>query len=118
VENPRPQSPDHAAAEAEHELARLRGGSQGAIRSARFHPGGIGMIGRLVATAILLVLAFDAFWRGNALGAGVINPFGILFLVIAGVTWFKWIAIKEAFRSTVGLTDKIIGGMTRERRRK
>jgi hypothetical protein len=66
-------------------------------------PGGIGMIGRLLATAILLLLAFNAFW-GNAFDAGVINPFGILFLLIAAVTWFKWTSIKEAFRSTAGLT--------------
>ena len=78
------------------------------------------MIGRLLATAILLLLAFNAFWD-NALDAGVINPVGIIFLLIAAVTWFKWTSITETWRSATGirgLTDKIIGGMTRERRRK
>ena len=35
------------------------------------------MIGRVIAMAILLLLAFYAFWD-NALGAGHINPLGIL----------------------------------------
>ena len=48
------------------------------------------MIARLITTTILVLLAFGAFW-GNALGAGyLINPFGILFLFLAAVTWFKW----------------------------
>jgi hypothetical protein len=78
------------------------------------------MLGRLLATAILLLLAFNAFWD-NAFDAGLINPVGIFFLVIAALTWFKWASITETWRSTEGikrLTDKIIGGMTRERRRK
>ena len=38
------------------------------------------MIGKLIATTILLLLAFYAFW-GDALGTGyLINPFGIMFL--------------------------------------
>ena len=58
------------------------------------------MIGKLIATTILLLLAFYAFW-GNALGAGyLLNPFGILFLFLAAVTWFKWEAVREAFRPT------------------
>ena len=58
------------------------------------------MIARLTATTILLLLAFGAFW-GNALGIGyLINPFGILFLFVAAVTWFKWEAVREAFRPT------------------
>jgi hypothetical protein len=47
------------------------------------------MISRVLATAILLMLAVAACW-GDALGAGYpINPFGIMFLFFAVVAWFK-----------------------------
>ena len=78
------------------------------------------MIGKLIATTVLLLLALYAFW-GNALGAGyLINPFGILFLFLAAGTWFKWEAIREAFSSAkdesdipvIRLNSKIISGMS------
>jgi len=59
------------------------------------------MIGRVIATAILLSLAFFAFWD-NALGAGRINPLGILFLFSAAVTWLKWEVIRDAFSAAKG----------------
>ena len=77
------------------------------------------MIGKLIATTILLLLAFYALW-GDALGTGyLINPFGIIFLLLAAVTWFKWEAVREAFRSAkdesdvpvIRLSSKVIGGM-------
>ena len=76
------------------------------------------MIGRVIATAILLLLAFYACW-GNVLGLGRINPFGILFLFFAAVAWLKWEVIREAFSTAKGesqlpiirLSAKIIGGM-------
>jgi hypothetical protein len=77
------------------------------------------MIGKLIATTILLLLAFYAFW-GDALGTGyLINPFGIIFLLLAAVTWFKWEVVREAFRpakdqSNIPTIDAIsgqIGGM-------
>lgn len=82
------------------------------------------MIVRLIVTTILLLIAFGAFW-GNALGAGnLINPVGILFLFLSAVTWFKWEAIREVFKSVkdesnipiVWLASKIIGGMSSIRR--
>ena len=82
------------------------------------------MIGKLIATAIPLLLAFYAFWD-DALGTGyLINPFGIIFLLLAAVTWFKWEAIREAFRPAkdesnipiIRLASKIIGGMGSMRR--
>jgi hypothetical protein len=82
------------------------------------------MISRVATTAILLLLAFGAFW-GNALGAGhLFNPFGILFLFFSGVAWFKWEAVREAFSSVkdessvpiIRLASKIIGGMGSMRR--
>lgn len=77
------------------------------------------MIGRFLATAILLVLAAAAC-RGNALGAGYpVNPFGVLFLFFSIVAWFKWEAIRNGFSAVKGESDlpivrlaaKIIGGM-------
>ena len=77
------------------------------------------MIARVVTTTILLLLAFYAFW-GDALGTGyLINPFGIIFLLLAAVTWFKWEAVREAFRPAkdesdipvIRLNSKIISGM-------
>jgi hypothetical protein len=76
------------------------------------------MIGRLIATAILLLLAFYAFWE-NVLDAGRINFFGILFLFFAAVAWVKWEAIRDAFSAAkneselpiIRLASKIVGGM-------
>ena len=57
------------------------------------------MITRYICTVVLLLLAFYAFW-GNALDAGrYFNPFGILFLFAAYVTWFKWRMVADAFGS-------------------
>ncbi|HEY2539634.1 MAG TPA: hypothetical protein VGI28_09095 [Stellaceae bacterium] len=57
------------------------------------------MIPRCISTFVLLLLAFYAFW-GNALDVGrFFNPFGILFLFLAYVTWFKWRIVAGAFGS-------------------
>ena len=76
------------------------------------------MIGRVIATAMLLLLAFCAFWD-NALGLGRINALGFLFVVFAAVAWLKWEVIRDAFSTAKGesqlpiiqLGTKIIGGM-------
>ncbi len=57
------------------------------------------MMVRCICTALLLLLAFYAFW-GNALDVGrFLNPFGILFLFFAYITWFKWRIVRDAFGS-------------------
>ena len=57
------------------------------------------MIARATCTAIVLLLAFYAFW-GNALNAGhIFNPFGILGLLVAYIVWFKWDIVRGAFAS-------------------
>ena len=74
------------------------------------------MIGRVIATAVLLLLAFYAFWD-DVLGAG--NWFGILFLFCAAVAWHKWEVVRDGFSAAKGesqlpiiwLSAKIIGGM-------
>ena len=48
------------------------------------------MIIRVIVTVVALTLGIYAFW-GDALGQGhVLNPFGILFLLLAGLIWFGW----------------------------
>jgi hypothetical protein len=44
-------------------------------------------------------MGFGAFW-GNALNAGrFLNPFGILFLVLGVIIWFKWNSLAGVFAS-------------------
>src|SRR5271169_3335931 len=79
------------------------------------------MIGRILATAVALILALCAFWF-NALGAGhFINPFGIVFLFFSVLIWFAWAAIRSGYISArdesdvpiIRLGSAIIGGMRR-----
>jgi len=57
------------------------------------------MIIRVIVTVVALTLGIYAFW-GDALGQGhVLNPFGILFLLLAGLIWFGWEPIREGFKS-------------------
>ena len=79
------------------------------------------MVARISATAAALLLAFNAFW-GDALGAGhVLNPFGILFLLLAALIWFAWNPLREGFTSAkdesdipiIRLGPAIIGGLSR-----
>jgi len=74
------------------------------------------MIGRSIATAITLLLAFGAVFS-DALGIGY--PTGALLLICAALTWFYWDTISEGFRSAkdesnvpiLRMGTKIIGGM-------
>ena len=55
------------------------------------------MISRLLATLVMLLLAFVAFWD-DALNASYFNAVtGFLFLFLAIVIWFKWGAIGRIF---------------------
>ena len=57
------------------------------------------MIIRVIATVVVLALGIYAFW-GDAMGSGhLLNPFGILFLLLAGLIWFAWGPIREGFKS-------------------
>src|SRR5262249_49163755 len=57
------------------------------------------MIARMFATTIATLLGIYAFWA-DVLGAGhFLNPFGILFLFLAGLIWFAWEPIRDGFRS-------------------
>ena len=84
------------------------------------------MIIRAIATVVALALGIYAFW-GDAMGAGhVLNPFGILFLLLAGLIWFAWEPIREGFKSAkesemfilrLGWTLKGMGGLKHGERR-
>ena len=55
------------------------------------------MVARLLVTAGALFLAAGAFFGAAPSPASPLNPFGILFLTIAGVVWFAWDVIREGF---------------------
>jgi hypothetical protein len=78
------------------------------------------MITRVLATFVVVALGIYAF-RGDAMGQGhVLNPFGILFLLLAALIWFGWGPICEGFKSIKDESDipisrlgsTIIKGMT------
>jgi len=65
------------------------------------------MISRLLATLVMLLLAFVAF-SDNALNAGYFTTItGFLFLLLAVVIWFKWGTIGRIFYAVEG-NDPII----------
>jgi hypothetical protein len=82
------------------------------------------VIARIAVTVMIFLLAIYAFW-GDALGVGrLFNPFGILFLGLTALVWFKWELIRDSFRSVkeesnvpvIRLGSTIIRGMTRQPR--
>ena len=63
------------------------------------------MITRVLATFVVVALGIYAFW-GDAMGQGhVLNPFGILFLLLAALVWFGWGPICEGFKSVKNESD-------------
>jgi hypothetical protein len=55
------------------------------------------VIARIVSTAILLLLAAGNFLGGVLMPAGPLNPLGIALLALAGVFWFGWEMILDAY---------------------
>jgi hypothetical protein len=63
------------------------------------------MVIRVFSTIVLAGLGIYAFW-GDILGGGhVLNPFGIIFLLVAALTWFGWGPIREGFKSVKDESD-------------
>ena len=63
------------------------------------------MITRVLVTFVAAALGIYAFW-GDAMGQGhVLNPFGILFLLLAALIWFRWGPIREGFKSVKDESD-------------
>ncbi|HXO03845.1 MAG TPA: hypothetical protein VN900_17405 [Stellaceae bacterium] len=55
------------------------------------------MIARIVCTGLVLLLAAGNFFGGVLLPPGPLNPFGALFLALAGALWFGWEIVKDAY---------------------
>ena len=63
------------------------------------------MVARVSATAAAAALGIYACWA-NIFDAGhVLNPFGIMFLLLAALVWFAWEPIREGFRSAKNESD-------------
>ncbi|HWB50677.1 MAG TPA: hypothetical protein VG651_16330 [Stellaceae bacterium] len=54
------------------------------------------MIARIGCTALGLALAASHFFGGVLLPPGPLNPFGLVFLAMAGALWFGWDIVREA----------------------
>lgn len=75
------------------------------------------MTSRLLATLVMLLLAFVAFWD-NRLDAGYFTTTtGFLFIFLAVVIWFKWATIGRIFYGAAGndpiieTASKVVGRM-------
>lgn len=55
------------------------------------------MLARIACTALSLLLAAGNFFGGVLLPPGPLNPFGVVFLALAGVFWFGWEMIQDAY---------------------
>jgi hypothetical protein len=88
------------------------------------------MILRILCTGAALLLAGFGFF-GNPVMANPLSPFGIVFLLVAGVVWFGWDMIRDAyayreeicpnrgqaFLQTVRLGPVLVGGLVRKNTR-
>ena len=61
------------------------------------------VISRIVATAIVLILAFGALWWGamDALSMSI----GIILFLFAAIIWFKWDLIRDASATAKNESD-------------
>ena len=66
------------------------------------------MFARVFATAIALLFAIGAFCGWGEGSAGPLNPFGLLFLLVAALIWDEWRIITGVF--SPGLFDGLTGG--------
>lgn len=55
------------------------------------------MIARILVSGVALLFAGAAFCGWGEGSAGPLNPFGLLFLLIAALIWDEWIIIKGGF---------------------
>ena len=54
------------------------------------------MVARILCTAAALLLSGFGFF-GNPVMANPLSPFGIMMLVISGIVWFGWDAIRDSY---------------------
>ncbi|HYM71427.1 MAG TPA: hypothetical protein VET89_00480 [Stellaceae bacterium] len=69
------------------------------------------MARRLIATGICLLFSLGAFVFGGPVKPGPLNPFGVLFLVLAGLVWWQWRFIAGHFSPALwdGFSQPLVG---------
>jgi hypothetical protein len=55
------------------------------------------MLARIFCVGLTLLLAAANFLAGVLLPPGPLNPFGVLFLTVAGALWFGWGVVQDAY---------------------
>ena len=55
------------------------------------------MVARIGCTGLLLALAAGNFFGDVLFPPGPLNPFGIVVLALAGIVWFGWDMIQDAY---------------------
>jgi hypothetical protein len=83
---------------------RLRGRPETAGRTARIRlefssQTEVSVLARVGVTLAALLLALIAFLGGGPVEAGLLNPFGILFVILALLAWFAWDAVIGGYTS-------------------
>jgi hypothetical protein len=71
------------------------------------------MAARILVTLAALLLAAGGFFGAAPAPAGVLDPFGILFLAVSGVIWFAWDLVREAFHNRPDMMIVRLGPMVR-----
>jgi hypothetical protein len=68
------------------------------------------MFARMLATGVLLVLAAGAFFGAGPMGAGPLNPCGLLLVLIAFLVWRYWRMAKGDYSPALfdGFTRPIV----------
>ena len=59
----------------------------------------VDVLARVGVTLAALLLALIAFLGGGPVEAGLLNPFGILFVILAALAWFAWDAVIGGYTS-------------------
>jgi len=80
------------------------------------------MVSRVLGTSLLAAWGLYAFWTDAVGGGHFLNPFGILFLLLAAGFWFGWGPMRDGFRSaskdqTDTVSSVVFGGLEQLGRR-
>lgn len=52
---------------------------------------------RVISTIAAVLMAAGAFWGAGPTEGGLLDPFAILFLLVAILTWYEWDLIEDGF---------------------
>ncbi|MFZ2008307.1 MAG: hypothetical protein WAV02_24720, partial [Stellaceae bacterium] len=73
---------------------------------------------RLIVIAAVLLLSVGGFLGAGPMPGGPFNPFGLLFLGVAGLVWFAWEPMKAGLEGRPGLFDAFARNILGTRQRK